>query len=368
MYMSSRIILIFPVVLCVSCGGTRATGIQMPDIPVVNYNSPLGNSIPITSKESFGFNMIGVDYLCKVISNSNLQDVSNARNVIENVYRSPISNDFYNGCRMFYQDNQLLNVGGSRLKTKQQKVMDATNQLMNLAYNIESKKYQQDLIQKQECNTEINKAKDIDLAVIDLILNSGDEIAIRNTINNDGYKLKSIKPECKKTSEYEEALQLFDKKINLLEEKLAGINKLKSASINKPKSDETSKSDMIKPIKSNKIKKKVIGNAEICKAAIGEMFGHSPSIIEQINISNSTVSVGYIRDVDNTQWNFECKFNGDEVIWRALPGSTTNYVGRWRDSYAEGDPKVTYNVNGNKVTITESYNDGYGNSKIYSFH
>lgn len=349
--------LIVTLALLISYSST-ANSLFSPDTPIITYNSPTGKTIKITSPENFGYDRFGTEYLCDVIGGSNGQDIATARGLIGSIYTTFQQMEFSQYCKLFYQDNQFLNVGDSKSKRKQKKTIDITNQLINLAYNIENTKLQQTKKQESECHNIIAKVINRDLLFFDAALKSNDKKILNESLNSDNYSISSINPVCKNTTEYSTVLQQFNQKRSQVE--------LKLASLDRPKQEPKTK--VVTKVQSNKkIKKSTIGNLELCKAAIGMAFGHSPSIIEKITMSGSTVSVGYIREMDNTQWDYECKFKGNEIIWRALPGSTTKYIGRWRDSYDTGDPKLTYSTDGNKVTITESFNDGSENSKTFSF-
>lgn len=96
-----------------------------------------------------------------------------------------------------------------------------------------------------------------------------------------------------------------------------------------PKNSPVHAASKAEPVTNNELDK-------ICAITIAADFGKK---IEDIQIakpysdSSNTVKVGYVRKSDNTKWNFECKFNLDKkiVAWRGLKGTTTDYIGRWRD-------------------------------------
>ena len=98
----------------------------------------------------------------------------------------------------------------------------------------------------------------------------------------------------------------------------------------------------------------------ICIQAIDNTFGREPSIIKTdkpYTTSSPTVKVHYIRKDDKTRWANECKFEGNRILWRVLPGTNIDKIGRWRDN-PEGDGIMKFSVNGNNITIENTYPDG----------
>lgn len=104
--------------------------------------------------------------------------------------------------------------------------------------------------------------------------------------------------------------------------------------------------------------------SQVCAAAIAIEFGKK---VEDVQIkrpltdTSKSVKVGYVRHVDKTTWNYECKFNLDKstVIWRTLEGSSNTSVGRWRDgSNTEFDSHITYSVHDKSIGVNVIFSDG----------
>lgn len=105
--------------------------------------------------------------------------------------------------------------------------------------------------------------------------------------------------------------------------------------------------------------------ARACRAAIADLNGRSPSIVKVVSDDGEIVRVRYKRPDDGKVWTSDCRFDGTTVMWRAVdafgPGSGTR---RWRDNPA--DEKITFSIDGSKVTITTTYPDGSGGSESYT--
>lgn len=127
-----------------------------------------------------------------------------------------------------------------------------------------------------------------------------------------------------------------------------------------PKNPPVHAASKVEPVTNNELDK-------ICAIAIAADFGKK---IEDIQIakpysdSSNTVRVGYVRKSDNTKWNFECKFSLDKkiVAWRGLKGTTTDYIGRWRDGMDDkwGDSRITYSVHDKSIGINVSRQNADG--------
>lgn len=90
----------------------------------------------------------------------------------------------------------------------------------------------------------------------------------------------------------------------------------------------------------------------VCKAAIAEMFGHSPRIMKATAIGD-LVRVTYNRPDDGKRWINDCRLDGDRIMWRGVMDGSP---GRWRNNPA--DDAYTFKVEGKKVVITTTYSDG----------
>lgn len=91
--------------------------------------------------------------------------------------------------------------------------------------------------------------------------------------------------------------------------------------------------------------------ASVCKAAIAELFGHSPKIMKTAPFQGVT-RVLYRRPDDGKLWTNDCKLQGHQIMWR----SVDVIPGRWRDHPA--DEVLTFKVTGHTVLIQTTYSDG----------
>lgn len=118
---------------------------------------------------------------------------------------------------------------------------------------------------------------------------------------------------------------------------------------------------------------KLISNAElnkVCQQAIAIEFGKKPNLInvkEPLVDGGDTIKVGYVRPQDKTVWNYECKVNMNEngIVWRGLPGTNIDYVGRWRDGsngFEGEDSTINFKVLKSDIKVAVKYSDGSGST------
>lgn len=105
-----------------------------------------------------------------------------------------------------------------------------------------------------------------------------------------------------------------------------------------------SKTEPTKPLTANQ-------TASVCKAAIAELYGHSPKIMKTAPFQGVT-RVLYRRPDDGEIWTNDCKLQGHQIMWR----SVDVVPGRWRDHPA--DEVLTFKVTGHSVLIQTTYSDG----------
>ncbi|UYG06834.1 hypothetical protein [Halomonas sp. M4R1S46] len=87
----------------------------------------------------------------------------------------------------------------------------------------------------------------------------------------------------------------------------------------------------------------------VCKAAVGAMFFHSPSIMKASRVNDEVYKVSYRRPNDNSLWEYKCQTEGNRVYWGG-------YDGRWRTH--ELDSVVLFGASGGGLTIQENHADG----------
>lgn len=71
-----------------------------------------------------------------------------------------------------------------------------------------------------------------------------------------------------------------------------------------------------------------------CKKYIGQLMGRGTGgMVSRITSNDYTsATVAYMRN-DNTFWMYECKTDGNTIVWRAIPtdGPEKGQAGRWRE-------------------------------------
>jgi hypothetical protein len=103
--------------------------------------------------------------------------------------------------------------------------------------------------------------------------------------------------------------------------------------------------------------KGAFSDQQICTATVAATMGRNPSIIKVDSTQGNVTYLSYFRNDDGTNWKYRCKLEGSRVIW-------ASDTGRWRtDQY---DSKITFSVNGNELSISETYSDGSGGTKKYN--
>ena len=96
--------------------------------------------------------------------------------------------------------------------------------------------------------------------------------------------------------------------------------------------------------------------ASICKAAMAELFGHSPKIMKAKAQSAGIIRVSYKRPDDGKQFKNDCQLQGSRVMWRSVDVAPGSGPGRWRNNPA--DEAVTFKVVKNTVELRTTYSDG----------
>lgn len=85
---------------------------------------------------------------------------------------------------------------------------------------------------------------------------------------------------------------------------------------------------------------------QICRATIGAIMHHPPSIIRSEGRLDGIVTVHYTRPTDGTIWRQKCKIVGQQVIWGAEDG-------RWR-----AEDAIFWETADGHITIRQTHPDG----------
>ncbi|MDP4548713.1 hypothetical protein [Marinobacter sp. MDS2] len=97
--------------------------------------------------------------------------------------------------------------------------------------------------------------------------------------------------------------------------------------------------------------------AEVCKAGIATFMGKDPGIIVSDGSFGEVEYLYYYRKSDGTRWDFRCKLKSDRIVW-------ATETGPWRTR--NGDPKVEFAIQGNRIAVAEIFSDGSHRSKVFS--
>lgn len=105
--------------------------------------------------------------------------------------------------------------------------------------------------------------------------------------------------------------------------------------------------------------------ARVCRAAVADQMVRSPSIVKVTSNEGGLVRLWYKRPDDGKRWTYDCKVEGDRVIWRTINAFGDNGAGRWRTT--ENDDDIRFTISGNKVTLRTviAGEGGLGNSETY---
>ncbi len=119
---------------------------------------------------------------------------------------------------------------------------------------------------------------------------------------------------------------------------------------------EKSKVVLEKKAEKTELTKQLFTETEIAKYTMSTIMNQPPEIIN-VKDNNGIYYVSYIRKGDGKKFDYKIKFNGKYIIWG-------NSDGRWRDT--QYDEKIKYSEKDNKLTITQTFEDGSNIEKQFS--
>lgn len=128
----------------------------------------------------------------------------------------------------------------------------------------------------------------------------------------------------------------------------------------RPSAADLAKADVdlgVKPVKAESV---VLIDSKtgisICKAAIAELFGHSPKIMKSAPHDSGIVRISYRRPDDGKGFKNDCQLQGNRIMWRGVDISPGTGPGRWRNH--PDDEVLTFRIKGSEVELTTTYSDG----------
>lgn len=94
-------------------------------------------------------------------------------------------------------------------------------------------------------------------------------------------------------------------------------------------------------------------NHDLCKAAISSVMGRPVNSMVSMRSKADSPEIFYTRKEDGSKHRYNCKFQGNKIIWRAYFDDPVPVGwGRWRDH--ELDPVIMYTINGDELKVLES--------------
>jgi hypothetical protein len=96
----------------------------------------------------------------------------------------------------------------------------------------------------------------------------------------------------------------------------------------------------------------------ICRAAIGSLMDREPKVFRVTRTDGDILFLSYVRPIDNFDWTYRCRVQGNRVIWASEPG-------RWREN--PKDDKVSFEIvaGGKQLRIINDRGDGTRTKVIF---
>jgi hypothetical protein len=96
----------------------------------------------------------------------------------------------------------------------------------------------------------------------------------------------------------------------------------------------------------------------ICRAAIGSLMDRDPKVFRVTRTDGDILFLSYVRPIDNFDWTYRCKIQGNRVIWASEPG-------RWRED--PKDDKVSFGIvaGGKQLRIINDRGDGSSTKVLF---
>lgn len=98
---------------------------------------------------------------------------------------------------------------------------------------------------------------------------------------------------------------------------------------------------------------KHFSESEICRAGIASIMLQDYDKTQLTNSDSGIHSFSYTRDVDNTIWEYRCRLDGNQIVWRG--NALGDSEGPWRNRPA--DIVYLFEEDENKLSIFEIYPD-----------
>jgi hypothetical protein len=96
----------------------------------------------------------------------------------------------------------------------------------------------------------------------------------------------------------------------------------------------------------------------ICRAAIGSLMDRDPKLFRLTRTDGEILFLSYVRPIDNFDWTYRCKIQGNRVIWASEPG-------RWRED--PKDDRILFEIvaGGKQIRIVNDRGDGSPTKELF---
>lgn len=107
-------------------------------------------------------------------------------------------------------------------------------------------------------------------------------------------------------------------------------------------------------------RRSVISDADICKGAIAALMGkpYQSSVTSRGTDGFGVTELFYIRQLDNSRWDFRCKISGNSVVWATKDGP-------WRNRKGDEDVFWSYSPKQGELIIRQVFSDGSSDVKRF---
>lgn len=107
-------------------------------------------------------------------------------------------------------------------------------------------------------------------------------------------------------------------------------------------------------------RRSVISDADICKGTIAAVMGkpYHSSVDSRGTNGFGITELSYVRQSDNTLWEFRCKISGSSVVWSTKDGP-------WRTRNGDAEIFWSYKPNRGELIIRQTFSDGSSSSKSF---
>jgi hypothetical protein len=96
----------------------------------------------------------------------------------------------------------------------------------------------------------------------------------------------------------------------------------------------------------------------ICRAAIGSLMDRDPKLFRVTRTDGHILFLSYVRPIDNFDWTYRCKIQGNRVIWASEPG-------RWRENPKDDTVSFEIVAGGKQIRIINDRGDGSPTKELF---